>query len=227
MPPAALTLALAKTPVETFDVAVIATTLEGVIRYWNRAAEALYGWERDEVLGRNIVDVTVAEESAAKGAEIMAALAAGKAWRGVFKVRKRSGQVFDAFVIDTPVPALRSDMVAVVGASGPIEDRRRITQRNALLWAELRRHLGDVWVFPDADRLEQLPAEFGTTASQGRYYRCYLADAGGVFCGVREGVFASDEDALAFARASLEGRPDYASAEVWQMSRAVGGVRRG
>src|SRR5690606_13829290 len=37
--------------------AVIATTPEGKITYWNRVAETLYGWPQQEVIGRHLADV--------------------------------------------------------------------------------------------------------------------------------------------------------------------------
>lgn len=39
------------------DLAVVATDLNGLVTYWNRGAEELYGWSRDEMAGRNAVDV--------------------------------------------------------------------------------------------------------------------------------------------------------------------------
>ena len=43
--------------------AVIATRPDGTVIYWSRSAVALYGWEADDVLGRNIVDVAPIEAS--------------------------------------------------------------------------------------------------------------------------------------------------------------------
>ena len=44
---------------QAVKIAVVATCPDGEILYWNRFAEQLYGWTADEVLGRNIVDITV------------------------------------------------------------------------------------------------------------------------------------------------------------------------
>jgi len=38
---------------EAVEHALIALDLDGSIRYWNRAAETIYGWRPDEALGRN------------------------------------------------------------------------------------------------------------------------------------------------------------------------------
>src|SRR5689334_20744773 len=39
--------------------AVVATDRGGTIVGWNRAAETLFGWPRDEVLGRSVCDLLV------------------------------------------------------------------------------------------------------------------------------------------------------------------------
>ncbi len=42
---------------EALRHAVIATDPGGVITYWSDAAELLYGWSPEEVLGRQIIEV--------------------------------------------------------------------------------------------------------------------------------------------------------------------------
>src|SRR3990170_3718194 len=68
--------------------AVIATDLQGKIIYWNRAAEELYGWTTEEVMGRPIVEVTPSEELLERAEEIMSELSAGRSWSGEFVVRR-------------------------------------------------------------------------------------------------------------------------------------------
>jgi hypothetical protein len=47
------------------EQAVIATDLSGTIVYWHSYAERMYGWSAEEVLGRNIIDITPTESSQA------------------------------------------------------------------------------------------------------------------------------------------------------------------
>ena len=49
---------------DSLEQAVIATDAQGRITCWNPFAERLYGWNAQEVLGRNIQDVTPAQMSA-------------------------------------------------------------------------------------------------------------------------------------------------------------------
>jgi dihydrolipoamide dehydrogenase len=44
---------------EALEEAVIVTDPQGTVVYWNRAAERLYGYGREEVVGRSILEVTV------------------------------------------------------------------------------------------------------------------------------------------------------------------------
>lgn len=106
-------------PAELLDAlgqAVIATDTAGLIVYWNAAAESLYGWSADEVLGRDIADVTVPHMSKEVGAEIMEALRHGIPWSGGFPVQHRDGGMFPALVTDAGVYR-DGALVGVVGGS--------------------------------------------------------------------------------------------------------------
>src|SRR6476661_1447177 len=74
----------------------IVTTPAGVVLAWNRAAESLYGWSADEVLGRNIGDVTVPPWSTATADAIMDQLRRGDSWSGEFPVRRKDASTFIA-----------------------------------------------------------------------------------------------------------------------------------
>ena len=97
--------------------AVITTDLRGRIVGWNPAAEQLYGWTADEVLGRDIQDVTVPESGRELAAEVMAALRAGRSWSGGFTVRRKDGTTFPALVTDAGVSDDSGQLVGIVGVS--------------------------------------------------------------------------------------------------------------
>jgi PAS domain S-box-containing protein len=61
----------------------------GAIRFWNAGAEALYGWRREEVLGKNQKDLL--GTPAAERREIEEALAREARWEGNLKHRNREG----------------------------------------------------------------------------------------------------------------------------------------
>lgn len=96
--------------------AVIVTDLEGIVVFWNAAAERLYGWRADEALGRAITDVTVPQVSHDTAEEIMTALRAGTPWSGGFPVQRRDGEVFTALVTDAGIYR-NGAPVGIVGVS--------------------------------------------------------------------------------------------------------------
>jgi PAS domain S-box-containing protein len=97
--------------------AVIATDMAGRIVRWNPAAERLYGWTAEEILGRNIAEVTVPETGQEHGDDIMRALREGRPWSGGFTVVRKDGSLFSALVTDVGVRADDGRLVGILGVS--------------------------------------------------------------------------------------------------------------
>ncbi len=70
--------------------AFITEDLDNVVTYWNRGAEDIYGWTRDEAVGRNIRDLIYTDTAAfeAAAAEL---LATGR-WTGELHQRAKDGR---------------------------------------------------------------------------------------------------------------------------------------
>jgi diguanylate cyclase (GGDEF)-like protein/PAS domain S-box-containing protein len=119
--------------------AVIATDPLGKVIYWNRAAESLYGWSVEEVMGRSIVEITPSEDLVERADEIMTELTRGSSWTGEFTTRRKNGTTFPALVTDTPVHDEQGNLVAIIGVSTNIteikqtEELRRSEERFRLL----------------------------------------------------------------------------------------------
>jgi PAS domain S-box-containing protein len=105
--------------------AVIATDRDGLITYWNRHAEQLYGWTAEEVLGRPVVEVTPSETTREQAAQIMQRLGAGESWSGEFLVRRRNGTSFPAHVTNSPIRDAQGEVVGVVGVSFDVTARQQ------------------------------------------------------------------------------------------------------
>lgn len=101
---------------ESLGMAVIVTDIDGVVVHWNRGAEKLYGWAREDVLGRKVEDVTVPDIALDTAADIMDALRKGVPWTGGFPVRRKDGSVFPGLVIDAGIYR-EGALVGIVGAS--------------------------------------------------------------------------------------------------------------
>jgi PAS domain S-box-containing protein len=104
------------------DLAVIATNADGVVTTWNSRAEALYGWRRREAVGRHIMELTVPEESRRTADQIVAALQRGSSWQGTFRLKRKDGTRFTAFVKDAPIIGDDGRLVGIVGVSIEIGD---------------------------------------------------------------------------------------------------------
>lgn len=103
--------------VEGPDKAVIVTDAAGRILSWSRGAEELYGWSREEVIGRHILGVTPTQQSMGEGARILSFLQAGVPWQGSYLVQTRSGEQILAEVIDIPVGGESGELLGIVGIS--------------------------------------------------------------------------------------------------------------
>lgn len=109
--------------------AVIATALDGTIRYWNEAAERLYGWSANEVLGRPISDLTVPTHLTDDPDKLMASVTAGKTLSGQFSVLRRDGSTFTALVTSSPIWDEESGALSgIIGVSADITDLTAIQE---------------------------------------------------------------------------------------------------
>ena len=105
--------------------AVIATDADGYVIYWNRTAEELYGWSRDEAVGRPVTELTVPEPSYDSAAEIIEALRQGQRWTGEYTVQRKDGSTFPALV--TNVPVLQDgELVAMIGVSADLTEQKEL-----------------------------------------------------------------------------------------------------
>jgi PAS domain S-box-containing protein len=101
----------------TVRAAVIATQLDGTIIFWNAFATELYGWQQEDVIGRNIMEITVPEQASVQAAAIMISLSSGNSWVGEFTVRCKNGTRRAASVANSPIFGDNDELVGIVGVS--------------------------------------------------------------------------------------------------------------
>jgi PAS domain S-box-containing protein len=110
------------------QAAVIATDLEGTVIHWSAHAERLYGFSREETLGRNISELTVGPTEAGLANEIMERLRSGETWEGEFTVRRKDGSTFPAYVIDSVIHDSRGREIGIVGVSTDMTERKQLEE---------------------------------------------------------------------------------------------------
>jgi PAS domain S-box-containing protein len=112
--------------VESSDDAIISKTLDGVVQTWNAAAQHLFGYTADEVIGRHI-SLIIPRDRITEEDDILASLKAGKRIDHFETERVRSdGQRVQVSLTISPI---RDASGAVVGASKiarDVTERKRI-----------------------------------------------------------------------------------------------------
>jgi len=77
----------------------------GAIRYVNAAAEALYGWRADDVVGKSALALGVAPSDTTAAADLLAKLQLGETWSGRFAVLRSDGRRLPAWMSVVSLPA--------------------------------------------------------------------------------------------------------------------------
>ncbi len=104
--------------------AIIGTDRRGRIMFWNKAATRIYGFTRDEVVGRFVPHVVPPVDSDAQMVELTACLARGDTWSGDLWIRCKDRTLVQVFMTTTPVRDAAGEFLAVVGVSTDITERK-------------------------------------------------------------------------------------------------------
>ncbi len=110
--------------------AIVAVDRRGLVMSWNAAAESLYGWSLDEVLGRSPLELIGHEDRSGQIGEMIAAMRRRETWSGDYEIRRSDGTMIAIFVINNPVFDLSGKLAAVIITSVDITER--ITAQRAL-----------------------------------------------------------------------------------------------
>ena len=112
----------------TIGQAAIATDLNGIVNYWNRAAENIYGWTKKEALGKHIIDLTTSKATNEQATQIMEELKNGQTWSGEFKVRKKDGTYFPALITNSPIYDEHNLLHGIIGISSDITEMKKLEE---------------------------------------------------------------------------------------------------
>ena len=85
-------------------VAIQGYGVDGIVNYWNRASETLYGYSAEEAMGRNLLDLIVPPESAPAMRQAMADLAErGLISNGEMELMRKDGSRIPVYFSQTAV----------------------------------------------------------------------------------------------------------------------------
>lgn len=122
--------------VESSDDAIVSKGLDGIIRTWNSAAERIFGYRAEEVIGKSIL-ILIPQDRQHEEPQIIAKLSAGERIEHYETIRRRKdGTLID---ISLTVSPIRDAQGRVVGASKIARDVTERKRTEAALREETRR----------------------------------------------------------------------------------------
>jgi diguanylate cyclase (GGDEF)-like protein/PAS domain S-box-containing protein len=107
---------------DQIDASVVCADMSGVVISWNRGAEALYGWRREEAIGRMARDLVVPDDASAAERLASKVVAEGR-WDGELVVRRKDGSLFTAYVRNRLVLGDDGEPAAIVGVAVDVSER--------------------------------------------------------------------------------------------------------
>ena len=114
---------------EQATVAVIAADMDGTVTHWNRHAETMYGWHRDEAIGRFFKDLLVGPSDPKTAKVIRKRFIAGESWEGEFDCHRKDGSLVPVHLVNSPVFGADGRLDGIVGVSVDISERRAFEAR--------------------------------------------------------------------------------------------------
>jgi len=114
--------------VETTPLAIVGLTPDRTVTKWNAAAESMFGWEAEEVLGEDYPLIPVAESASAEG--LHDRTFSGERFHGREIRRKtRSGEVLDLRLSTAPVRAEGDGYQEVWGVIDDVTENREFERK--------------------------------------------------------------------------------------------------
>ncbi len=132
--------------IESSGDAMITVDLEGRILSWNRGAEEIYGWSKEEAIGQVLPMVPPDHRETVLA--MLQRLRAGETFRSLEVVRQRKdGQLIEVIVTASPLRNATGHIVGFLGISKDISELKRLqrallAQQQSLAVLEERERIG-------------------------------------------------------------------------------------
>jgi PAS domain S-box-containing protein len=115
--------------VEQAHASVVITDVRGVIEYVNPRFTAVTGYAREEVVGKNPRLLKSGDKTTADYAAMWNAITAGNAWRGEFRNRKKSGELYWERAVISPILDASGTITHFVSVKDDVTEHRTLEER--------------------------------------------------------------------------------------------------
>ena len=95
------------------------------IQSWNKAAESIYGWRADEVIGQPAILIDTEFESEAEQVRFSTEIITKGSWQGEAIQKRKDGAVINVFVASTQVKDDNGNLMGLVTVNRDITERKR------------------------------------------------------------------------------------------------------
>jgi PAS domain S-box-containing protein len=124
---------------EQISDSVLTTDLNHKVNYANRAFSKLFGYEREEILGKSPDILNAESESFKIQNEIYQTVSSGEIWRGELKNRRKDGNIFDCELTVFPLIDKQGKIFSYAGIQRDITELKRSRTEREILLKELTR----------------------------------------------------------------------------------------
>ncbi|MEQ8518553.1 MAG: PAS domain S-box protein [Cytophagales bacterium] len=105
--------------------AVLVTDLDNVILHWNKQAEKIYGWKKEEVLGKYKDEFLPSNMSKEEIDKVINHLQKGNHWTSEFEVKNKQGQLVPILLTSSPLFNDQKELTGIISISIDISDRKK------------------------------------------------------------------------------------------------------
>ncbi|CAA0092844.1 Signal transduction histidine-protein kinase BarA [Zhongshania aliphaticivorans] len=120
--------------VDGTDDAVISKDLNGVVRSWNRAAEAMFGYSIDEAIGKRMVSLIVPDTLASEDQDFFKRVSDGETLPGIVTQRQhKNGELIDVAITVSPVQGANGEIFGVANIVRDISEMKAAEENLVLL----------------------------------------------------------------------------------------------
>ncbi|MHA2335566.1 MAG: PAS domain-containing protein, partial [Candidatus Hodarchaeales archaeon] len=109
--------------------AVISTDKNFIIKSWNKAAENIYGWCEEEVLGKGILEVTQLDYPYDSMEEVVNQFFKEGIWRGEVTQRRKDGTLINILTSVSLIKDENGSPIAALAVNRDITDRKKAEEK--------------------------------------------------------------------------------------------------